>query len=468
MRFLLLYPPRPASTNTVPPVGLLSIGAVLEDLGHEVRLIDSALSGLRGKALASRIHSYSPDMLLVSAFSSDVAVLTRELPLLKEALGDTPLLLGGPHASCRGVKTLDDLPQINTIFLGEAEESIVEFLADPSSRIPGVISRIDPWDTSPRHVKDLSVLPIPAWHLAPPANYTGLPNGVLYRRMPFAPIITTRGCPYHCTFCAGYRITGRNIRHRPLSVVGEAIELLVNSFGAKEIHIEDDNFTFDDDYATQFCLEAIRRQYPVFYSTPNGVRLDSLNDHLLELMKRAGWYVIHCGIESGSDRILRSVRKNLSTSEIRTKIALINRVGLSTAGYFILGLPGETVDDMNKTINFSLSSGLAWAHFASFLPIPGSEAGDRWFSDHPDSEGIWDVFHNTRCPAPPDGVSRKTLGRLQRKAFLRFYLRSGPMLRLLKQILNPVTFRHHLRRFKNYLHAGNTWPRVKSGTGTHL
>ncbi len=462
----MLYPPRPGSTNTVPPVGLLSIGAVLENLGHEVILIDSALSGLRGDALARHVRGFSPDMLLVSAFSSDVTVLTTELPLLKESLGNTPLLLGGPHASCRGVKTLDDLPQVDTIFLGEAEESIVEYLADPSARIPGVIRRIDPWDTSPRHVEDLSILPIPAWHLAPPANYTGLPNGVLCRKMPFAPIITTRGCPYKCTFCAGFRITGRRIRHRPLAMIWDEIDLLVNSFGVKEIHIEDDNFTFDADYTARFCEEAIRRQYPVFYSTPNGVRLDSLDEHILKLMKKAGWYVIHCGIESGSDRILRSIKKNLSTSGIREKISLINRVGLSTAGYFILGLPGETEDDMKKTIGFSLSSDLAWAHFASFLPIPGSEAGDRWFRDHPDSEGIWKIFDNTRCPAPPDGVSRETLIRLQRNAFLRFYLRPGPMFRLLRQILNPVTLRYHLRRFGNYLHTGSSWRRVKPGIET--
>jgi radical SAM superfamily enzyme YgiQ (UPF0313 family) len=466
MKFLLLYPPRPGSSNTVPPVGLLSIGAVLENLGHEVSLIDSALSGLRGEALSRQICSYSPDMLLISAFSSDVEVLTSELPLLKEALGNTPLLLGGPHASCRGVRTLDDLPQVDTIFLGEAEESIIEYLADPVARIPGVIRRSDPWDTSPRHVEDLSKLPIPAWHLAPPAHYKGLPNGVLYRKMPFAPIITTRGCPYRCTFCAGFRITGRKIRHRPLSMVWDEIDLLVNIFGVKEIHIEDDNFTFDADYAAQFCEEAIRREYPVFYSTPNGVRLDSLDEHLLELMKKAGWYVIHCGIESGSDSILRSIRKNLSTNVIREKISLINRVGLSTAGYFILGLPGETEDDIQKTISFSISSGLEWAHFASFLPIPGSEAGDRWFMDHPDSCGIWKVFHNTSCPAPPDGVSRENLIRLQRKAFLRFYLRPGPMLRLLIQLFNPVTLRYHLRRFRDYLHTGNSPSRKMPGMET--
>lgn len=465
MKFLLLYPPRPGSTNTVPPVGLLSIGAVLEDLGHEVKLIDSALSGLKGEALARKIHSYSPHMLLLSAFSSDVEVLTGELPLLRETLGDTPILLGGPHASCRGVKALDDLPEVDTMFLGEAEESIVEFLRDPSARIHGVIRRTDPWDTSPRHVEDLAGLPIPAWHLAPPARYSGLPNGVLYRRMPFAPIITTRGCPYKCTFCAGFRITGRNIRHRPLPMVWDEIDLLVKKFGVKEIHIEDDNFTFDADYAASFCEEAIRRQYPVFYSTPNGVRLDSLDRDLLELMKEAGWYVIHCGIESGSDRILRSIRKNLSTSVVREKISLINRVGLSTAGYFILGLPGETEDDMEKTISFSLSSGLSWAHFAAFLPIPGSEAGDRWFRDHPDSEGIWKVFHNTSCPAPPDGVRRETLIRLQRKAFLRFYLRPAPLMRLLRQLLNPVTLKYHLRRFGDYLHAGHSGSRKNTGTG---
>ncbi|MCK7508403.1 MAG: radical SAM protein [Desulfobacterales bacterium] len=161
-----------------------------------------------------------------------------------------------------------------------------------------------------------------------------------------------------CTFCAGFRITGRRIRHRPLSRVWDEIELLVSRFGVREVHIEDDNFTFDADYAKQFCREALVRKLPVCFSTPNGVRLDTLDDELLDLMKRAGWYVVHCGIESGSDRVLRSVRKALSTSVTADRIAMIKRHGLPVA-VLHHGLPGETRKTLKRP-SPSVSSGLDW------------------------------------------------------------------------------------------------------------
>lgn len=452
MRCTLLHPPRPGSSNTVPPIGLLVLAAVLEERGHIVTLLDAALTGITGPSLVRAVLGSRPDALLITAFSSDVAVLRRELPGLRQSLGSVPFLLGGPHASCRGIASFDDLPEVDTIFLGEAEETLPLFLSGGSGRIHGVVSRTDPWRTEPVHLDDLSLLPTPAWHHAPPESYRGLPNGVVLKKLPFAPIITTRGCPYLCTFCAGFRITGRRIRHRPLSRVWEEIELLVDRFGVREIHIEDDNFTFDSGYAKQFCREALARKLPVCFSTPNGVRLDSLDDELIDLMKRAGWYVIHCGIESGSDRVLRSVRKALSTSVIAGKIAMIKRHGLPVAGYFIIGLPGETKEDIEKTMDFSVSSGLDWAQFANFLPIPGSEAGAEWFGACEKPDLVWRVFHNTSCPAPPSGLSAREVLGLQRKAFLRFYLRGRQLRGVLGQLMRPGVLPFMARRFLAYLH----------------
>jgi radical SAM superfamily enzyme YgiQ (UPF0313 family) len=436
----------------VPPLGLLGLAAVLELEGHTVTLIDAALTGETGPALRKTVTASKPDALMITAFSSDVATLRREMPGLRNALGSTPFLLGGPHASCRGTSTFNDLPESDAIFLGEAEETLPLFLAGHGERLPGVVERSDQWQAEPVHLKDLSALPLPAWHHAPPARYRGLPNGVVLRKLPFAPIITTRGCPYRCTFCAGFRVTGRTIRHRPLALVWEEIDLLVREYGVREIHIEDDNFTFDAEYAKAFCREALGRDHRLCFSTPNGVRLDTLDHQLLDLMKRAGWYVVHCGIESGSDRVLSSAKKALSTKVIREKLAMIKSHGLPVAGYFIIGLPGETREDIEKTISFSLSSGIDWAHFATFLPIPGSEAGNPWFDGSFNPELLWNEFHNTRCPAPPDGLSRREVLKLQRKAFLRFYIRGKQMAGILRLLLRPGVLPYMLKRFAAYLH----------------
>jgi len=453
-RVCLLYPPRPGGrgTNLVPPVGLLYLAAVLEEEGHRVDLVDGALSGHTGPDLVREITSCEPEVLMVSAFTSDVHMLSSQLPLIRRALPDVPFWLGGPHASCVGRGAFQDLPELDAVFLGEAEESVSEAMRFPGEPPPGVLYRDVPSEgSSARMVEDLARLPIPAWHLAPPEAYRGLPNGVVIRRMPYAPIITTRGCPYRCTFCAGFRITGRRIRHRPMEQVWREIEILAGDYGVREIHIEDDNFTFDAEYAREFCREAVRRDLGLLFSTPNGIRLDTLDGSLLELMKRAGWYIIHCGIESGSDRVLERVRKATTTSKIRDSIRLIHRHGLPVAGYFILGLPGETVEDMEKTVDFAVSSGIEWAHFASFLPIPGSEDGDEWLADHPLSGDGWSMFHNTACPAPPEPVTRQELKKLQRRAFLRFYLRPGPLARLAGLLFKPGVAPRVFRRALAYL-----------------
>ncbi|NLP04788.1 B12-binding domain-containing radical SAM protein [Candidatus Fermentibacteria bacterium] len=443
MRICLLHPPRPGGrgTNLVPPVGLLYLGAVLEAEGHRVVLLDAARTGRRGAALRSDVEAASPDVLMVSAFTSDIEVLSGELTGITGALpSGSRIWLGGAHASCAGAAALEDLPQVEAVFTGEGERTVLEALRhlDGGPRPSrGVIYRDDPRDVEPGFVDDLSTLPLPAWHLAPPALYRGLPNGVVLKRTPYAPIITTRGCPCRCTFCAGFRITGRKVRHRPMKQVWDEIELLHREYGVREIHIEDDNFTIDREYAAEFCREAIGRRLPVLFSTPNGVRLDTIDDELARLMKQAGWYVVHCGIESGSDRVLESVRKGTTTGLVREKVALLRRAGLPAAGYFILGLPGETEEDIGMTLRFSRSIGLAWAQFAAFLPIPGSEAGDAWLSAHDTEQRRWRSFHNTVCPAPPEGMTVARLKQLQRRAFLGFYLRPSPLLRGLWLLTRP-------------------------------
>lgn len=456
MRITLFYPPRPGGggTNLVPPIGLLYLGAVLEGAGHQVQLLDFTQMEKTGDDLVREVMNSKPEILMISAFTSDVFLLKPIVSKLKKALPRTKLWLGGPHASCVGEKAFLDFPQVDAVFLGEAEESVLSALEFPQTAPAGVIYSGPAQDikgTHPQQVEDLSSLPIPAWHLAPPEKYRGLPNGVVLRKLPYAPILTTRGCPYRCTFCAGFRITGRNIRHRPLNQVWEEIELLVREYGVAEIHIEDDNFTFDKEYAKRFCEIAIERNLPVLFSTPNGIRLDALDAELLSLMKKAGWYVIHCGIESGSDRILKKIKKSTTTSAIRESIDLIHSHGIPVAAYFILGLPGETRADIEKTIEFSCSSGVEWAQFACFLPIPGSPDGDEFLKNNDMISTGWAAFHNTECPAPPESLTADELKKLQRKAFTRFYLRPGPLFRTAGLLFHKETFTRIIRRGFAYL-----------------
>ncbi|MBN1433806.1 B12-binding domain-containing radical SAM protein [Candidatus Fermentibacterales bacterium] len=458
MRLCLLYPPRSGGrgTNLVPPVGLLYLAAVLERAGHAVVLIDATQRNLAGEPLAEAIAEARPDVVGVTAFTSDMPALSRELPRIRSLLPDSPIWVGGPHPSSVGSRIFDELPEIDAAFIGEAEDSVLEmidFERSPGGQAPdGVLAREQrSRETHARHVSDLGSLPVPAWHHAPPESYRGLPNGVVLKRTPYAPVLTTRGCPYSCTFCAGHRVTGKRLRHRPMDQVWEEIELLVGRYGVREIHIEDDNFTLDHGYAMEFCSRAVESALPVLYSTPNGVRLDSLDGELLDSMKRAGWYIVHCGIESGSDRVLDLIMKQTDTGAVSRAVDLIRSHGLQVAGYFILGLPCETEADMLETIAFARRSRMEWAHFACFLPLPGSRDGEEYFSRHPEARGDWDRFHNTACPAPPEGISPRRMKQIQKKAFLSFYLRPAHFLRVLSLMFHRGTARRLLSRFAAYL-----------------
>ena len=215
---------------------------------------------------------------------------------------------------------------------------------------------------------------MPSWDLLRPDTYPLAPHGGFFKNYPIAPIIITRGCPFACTYCAGYLVSGKKIRHRSIDKVIEEIEVLYHKYGIREIHIEDDNFTFYHDLVYEFCKKLKEHNLNISWTCPNGVRLDSLDKELLLTMKEAGLYSISVGIESGSDKILKDMKKNLTKEKIREKIELIKDCGLEVSGFFIIGYPTETKKDIMDTINFAGSLDLKRAGFSLFKPFPGTEA----------------------------------------------------------------------------------------------
>jgi anaerobic magnesium-protoporphyrin IX monomethyl ester cyclase len=155
---------------------------------------------------------------------------------------------------------------------------------------------------------------------------------------------------------------------------------------------------------------------------------------LLSLMKRAGFYNIYVGIESGSPRILKHMRKNLSLEEISKKVDLIKEAGLEVSGYFILGYPEESMKDMEMTISFAMSLKLDWAQFATFIPIPGSDIMNDEYVKKVSESISWSDFFNTDVPFAPRGISREQLKKMQKRAFLKFYLRPGKIINLIKKL----------------------------------
>jgi radical SAM superfamily enzyme YgiQ (UPF0313 family) len=277
--------------------------------------------------------------------------------------------------------------------------------------------------------------PIPAWDLIQPQRYPAAPNGIFSRARKIAPIIVTRGCPYPCTFCGAGIASGKKLRKRNVENVIEEIKLLKNKFGIQEIHIMDDNFTLDMEYAKNVCRGIIKENLGLYFACPNGIRLDRIDQELLQLMEQAGFYSFAVGIESGSQKTLDYMKKMLKIHQVREKIEFIkSHTNIEITGFFILGYPNETREDIEKTIRFALDLPIDKANFFNFTPFPGSKEYLKLKSSGKLKKLDYDKLYIHQINFHSEKISKRTLKWLQIKAHLLFYMRINILKKLIREI----------------------------------
>ena len=233
-----------------------------------------------------------------------------------------------------------------------------------------------------------------------------------------------------------------------MEYIKEHIKMLYGR-GIREIHIVDDNFTFDKDYCKEILRGIISLNLDISLATPNGVRMDHLDDETLDLMKQAGQYLATVAVESGSDRILKKMRKSTTVEEIRKNIQRIRRHGFQIAAFFILGYPGETKEDIEKTIKLSRQLGLIRANFFTYLPLPGTESYNELVASGEIAKVDWNNFLFMSAAYVPPGMTREELLSFKRKAFLGFFL--NPRV-FLANILGIKSFKHFKFLFRRFYH----------------
>ena len=435
--------------EVVPPFGLGYLAESVRRRGHDALVIDALRDGLGEKALVSRLAAWSPDFVGVLLFTKDLRIVRSLLSAVRAALPGVKTCVGGPHPSAVPAETMRFFGDaLDFAFAGEAETGLPSLLdaleKDCGKRgggaaldpVPGLAWRdVAGVKANPRiFEEDLDSLEV-AWDLIPPASYPRAPHGAYYRRFPVAPIVTSRGCPYQCTFCAAECVSGRKVRRRSVENVVSEIELLRDRYGVREIHVEDDNFTGKKEYVLAFC-EALRTRAPgISWTCPNGVRVDTLDREMLAAMKTSGLYFLSVGVESGSDRILKAMKKSLTVARIEEKVRLVREAGIEVSGFFMLGFPGETPEEMEETIRFALRLPLSRASFANFQPFPGCEEFAR-LRERGEFRLDWDSFEPTlqSTTYAPAGTSAEALRTLRKRALWRFYGRPGIAWRMLRGI----------------------------------
>ncbi len=459
MRVLLAKPGHRRHYVLAPNLGLGYLATALRRHGHVPMLYHGGLHRHAEEAFESVLESFRPDVVGLQLFSHEVAAAEPYVRLARAGLPGVRVVAGGPHPSADPEGTMQ-ATNVDYAVCGEAEQALPELLgavdggtpsADRLAGVPGLVwkeqgqYRINPM----RLPAQLDELGFPAWDLMDPRSYPAAPHGTFARHFPIAPVITSRGCPFSCAFCAAGAISGRRVRARSALDVVEEIALLSSSYGVREIQFEDDNLAHDPDHLASICDELLRRGLRVAWSCPNGVRLERIDRSLARLMERSGCYSMAVGIESGSQRILDAMSKGTTIEGLEQGLRMIaDSTRIRLTGFFLTGFPGETAEDIEATVRFALKLPLDKALFAFALPHPGSELHRVYTEMHGTQPAIRDhLYCQSHVPYfCPEGMTVAELLRCHRAAYRRFYMRPRTLLSLLGEMRHRAQLRSMSRR----------------------
>jgi radical SAM superfamily enzyme YgiQ (UPF0313 family) len=393
---------------------------MIRDAGAEVTLIDANAERIPASALTSMIEG---DLAFVTSSTLDkwVCPNTELDPFLAavEAVRTAipKVVVVGVHGTVKPAEMLRATGAY-AVVLGEPEATMRDLARGlPREATPG-IAYMDAGalvTTEPRSLLDLAQLPIPAMDLLPMERYR---YEILGERLML--LEATRGCPHGCRFCLRAMYGGRVFRRKPAPQVCREIREAVLAHGARSLYFIDIEFTIDRASALAVCdcIEDLGESIPWCCQT----RADSLDQALLHRMRQAGCRLVHFGVESGSDRVLTSIRKGETTDIIRTGVRMAQDAGMETACFFMFGFPGETAEDMEATIEFAKELAPTYASFHVLEPYPGTPMAD----DLGDALA-GDFFPLTyRFPGPD-------LKAVQRRALMRYYLRPAYVFRRLSR-----------------------------------
>lgn len=374
MRVLLINPPYPVCEGLTMPLGLLYLAARLEEAGHRVEVADLQICRAPIAHIREAVERLDPHVAGVTSFSINLEKTSRILKAVKRCSREIFTVWGGPHVSFDDAGVLLERPWVDAVVRGEGEETLSELVEalERGASLEKVCGLT--WRTADGSLRrspdrgfrqDLESLPRPAWHLLELSKYRAFGDG--------ASIITSRGCPHRCLFCVGRKMTGEKGRFRNPESVVEEMEALCR-LGFQGIRVEDDLFTWRRERTLAICREIERRGLSFRWRAYS--RVDTVDPVLLGWMRRAGCERLLFGAESGSQEILTRIGKGITPGQTRTAVAMCLEAGIGVLASFVLGLPGETRETLQTTLEFARSLGVPYT-LNLLTPYMGTPVRER-------------------------------------------------------------------------------------------
>lgn len=453
MKVLLIQPPAPNiireslpavvedETGVYPPLGLLYIAAHAAAVeGVEVTVLDCQAGRLSHADLKERVRSLAPDVVGIQAMTFTLIDAVLAARAAKEASPSAYVVLGGPHPTIYPRESVR-LAGVDAVVAGEGEYAFAALLGALASGartagIPGVLTAGEPdaaleW----RHIEDLDRILPPARHLVDNALYASpLGQG---RRL--TTIMTSRGCPARCIFCDRPQM-GKVFRKRSAQSVVDEIERCFRDFRIEEFVVYDDTFTVDRRRVLEICRLIGERGLKVRWDIR--ARVDTVTPEMIEALARAGCSRVHYGVETGSPRIQKRIRKNLDLERVREVFALTRRAGMEVLGYFMVGNPDETIEDVRMTFALIRSLPMDYAHIGVFTPYPGTEIYRLALEQGVYDRDYWREFAADPRPgfAPRywnQNFTDERLLALMKEGYRLFYARPSYLLRRALTVRSP-------------------------------
>jgi anaerobic magnesium-protoporphyrin IX monomethyl ester cyclase len=442
--FAFVRPPAPFNRYIQNvPLNYIHLAAWLRRAGREVHILDQVVEGVNPEYVDRYIREHGVRVVGIGCMTCELPAAVEEARRLKEAHPGLQIVFGGAHPSGDPEECLRT-GVVDYVIVGEGEISLTGLLEDlDAGREPGEIAGVwrlrngvvQPAPQSP--VPNVHELPRPAYDLLDLKKYFRLDSPWHFPKSAKAvQFITSRGCPYQCSYC--HEIHGKKFRGMAPEVVLDQMEWLVRQYGVREFMIVDDIFNFEPERAKQICRGILERKLNVHLQFPNGVRGDRFDQELVGLMKQAGTHFMAVAIETVSEKFQKLIRKNLKIDRALQTIEWVNQQGIEVSGFFMIGFPGETLEEVQRTIDFAVNAPLDTIFLSIVSPFKGTKLRTDMLNGRfgeMDSDGkhaldqLFPIIHNRQLPA-------EVLSRIQREAYWRFYMKPRSLVNLGKKLTN--------------------------------
>ena len=426
MRICLITPPYNSAVKSVtgfssPPLGLAYLASVLREK-HEVKIVDSNILEYNMNDVRRELKKFNPDAVGITSVTPSIPQAYEVARIAKEINENCKVVMGGPHVTFLPEQTLKECKDIDIIVKGEGEVTVKELAESLEKgkslkRVKGITfrKREKILNNEPRpFIQNIDEIPFPSRDLLPVEKYKS--NGKRYTTM-----ITSRGCPFGCSFCSSSRLFGGYWRGRSPQNVLEELRIVYEDYKTKHIEFLDDTFTLDNKRAERICDGILKEKWDISWGASS--RVDTITKKLAEKMKRAGCWILFLGIESGCQRILNMMGKRITVEQIKKAVKAIKEAKIKILGSFILGFPGETIRSISRTIKFAKSLDIDYAEFSILTPYPGTPIFYLAKKNKSLLTRNWSKYTAIDPVMKIKGIAQKQLKSYLRKAYLHFYLR---------------------------------------------